>query len=681
MALRIARIICVAAPKGGVGATTVAANLACALAKESGARVGAVEVGACGDLAMVLGVEPGVAPEGRSAGVDLLPSVAGDTVSGATLRAAHDFLIADLTGDPSEWTPAVDESDLCLLVTTADLLSIKRVRVQAGRFAEMHFPPERFRIVLNQDEGRSGMGVQDLQSLLPYPLLGTIPADAKALSAALSAGEPAVTGQPSSPFGKAVRGLAAKLADNVLYPARNAPSVRPLPRATPAPPIRSGQPAASGNGAGTRESHRISVGVAVDPWQTLKRRIHAELPRRVDLKQIDVTRRPDAQVLARLRGDVERSTETLLTEFGASLPDRAARERVVKEVADEALGLGPLEDLLRDEDVTEIMVVGPDRVYVERGGKLFPTGIGFSSEHQLRTVIERIVNPLGRRIDESQPLVDARLADGSRVNAVIPPLSLVGPVLTIRKFPSRRLTMEDLLQRGTITPAAASYLRACVEARKNVVISGGTGSGKTTLLNVLSSFIPRDERIVTIEDAAELRLDQDHVVTLEARPANLEGKGAITIRDLVRNSLRMRPDRIVVGECRGGEALDMLQAMNTGHDGSLTTAHANSPRELLSRLETMVLMAGMDLPVRAIREQIAGAVQVIVQQSRMSDGRRQVTHLTEVVGMEGDRVVLQDIFLHGQDGAGAQIQPTGVVSRFVDALSRTSAGDSMNLAH
>jgi len=338
------------------------------------------------------------------------------------------------------------------------------------------------------------------------------------------------------------------------------------------------------------------------------------------------------------------------------ISNRAVSQRLVTETLNLAFGLGPLEPLLQDSAVTEIMVNGPRQIYVEKKGLLEKTDVVFRDEQQLRTVIERILAPIGRRIDESQPYVDGRLADGSRVNAVIPPLSLVGPVLTIRKFSKKKLQVEDLIKFGSITQEAADFLGACVRARKNIVVSGGTGSGKTTLLNILSNFIPTSERIVTIEDSAELQLNQDHVVRLESRPANLEGKGQVAIRDLVINALRMRPDRIVVGECRGGEALDMLQAMNTGHDGSLTTAHANSPRDVLSRLETMCLFTGLELPIKAIREQISRAVHLVVQQSRLEGGKRSVTHVSALQGMEGDVIVTQEIFVY-EEGKGLVRRP------------------------
>ena len=352
------------------------------------------------------------------------------------------------------------------------------------------------------------------------------------------------------------------------------------------------------------------------------------------------------------------------------------RAQLVQDVTDDVLGYGPIDGLLNDPEVTEVMVNGPNRVYVERGGKITLTPSSFVDEGHLRRIIEKIVAQIGRRVDESTPMVDARLPDGSRVNAIISPLAIGGPFLTIRKFSKDPYTVEDLINFGSFSRSVAKFLEACVKGRLNIIVSGGTGTGKTTALNVLSSFIPEDERIVTVEDAKELQLHQDHVLPLESRPPNIEGKGEVRIRDLVRNALRMRPDRIVVGECRGGEALDMLQAMNTGHDGSLTTVHANTPRDTLSRIETMVLMAGMDLPVRAIREQMASAIDVIVQLTRLRDGTRRVTHVSEVQGMEGDVVVLQDIFLFdfgmGVDENGrfqGHLKSTGIRPKFAERLA------------
>jgi pilus assembly protein CpaF len=354
----------------------------------------------------------------------------------------------------------------------------------------------------------------------------------------------------------------------------------------------------------------------------------------------------------------------------------ADRARVANEILDDIMGHGPLEPYLRDPEVSEIMVNGHDQLYVERSGRLYTVEAAFTDEAHLRRTIDKIVARIGRRVDEASPMVDARLPDGSRVNAVVPPIALDGSLLTIRKFAADPFTVDDLVSFGTMTPQTAAVLRACVHGRLNIVISGGTGSGKTTTLNVLSSFVPPDERIITIEDAAELQLRQDHVLRLESRPANLEGRGQIEIRDLVRNALRMRPDRIIVGEVRDGAALDMLQAMNTGHDGSITTVHSNSPRDSLSRLETMVLMAGIELPERAIREQMASAIDVIVHQSRLKDGTRRITHITEVEGMEGDIITLQDVFTFdfraGVDASGTYrgtLRSTGLRPRFLERLT------------
>lgn len=413
-----------------------------------------------------------------------------------------------------------------------------------------------------------------------------------------------------------------------------------------------------------------------DPLRELRRsvqtQIQQELLKRMDMKRLTMQGidREGLEDTARekIRGIIDEVVSN------GKLPAGIDPDRLEEDIFNEAMRLGPLEELLADESVTEIMVNGPEKVYIERGGKLVLSDCQFSDDASVMAVIERIVAPLGRRIDESQPYVDARLADGSRVNAIIAPLALSGPTITIRKFAKKALTPEDFVRFGTWTPDAAKFMELCVRLRKNIIVAGGTGSGKTTLLNLLSGYIPENERIVTVEDAAELRLQQPHVVRLEARPPNIEGKGAVTIRDLVKNCLRMRPDRIIVGECRGGEALDMLQAMNTGHDGSLTTVHANSPRDVISRLETMVLMSGMELPSRAIREQIQSAVDIIIHESRMSDGSRKVTAITEVTGMEGNQIVMQDIFAFNQTGVDAngkivgRMKPTGAIPTWIDQV-------------
>ncbi|MCB0412012.1 MAG: CpaF family protein, partial [Bdellovibrionales bacterium] len=412
------------------------------------------------------------------------------------------------------------------------------------------------------------------------------------------------------------------------------------------------------------------------PLTQLKLTIHHELIKEMDLKKDLMNTKNDPAKQKELESKTQRVITQLTDRLGQGL-SRDERTRVIKEVLDESLGLGPLEELLADPAVTEIMVNGADMIYVEKSGKLTLSPITFTSNQQLKNVIERIVTPLGRRIDEKTPYVDARLEDGSRVNAIIEPLSIDGPAVTIRKFSRDRITPNDYVNRfHSMTQSMVDFLKICVEQGLNVIISGGTGSGKTTLLNVMSGFIPANERIITVEDAAELQMKQEHVVRLETRPANMEGSGEITIRDLIRNSLRMRPDRIVVGECRDGAALDMLSAMNTGHDGSMTTVHSNNPREAISRLETLCMMAGMDLPVRAIREQIAGAVDLIVQISRLSDGSRKIMSITEVVGMQGDTVTLQEIFRFKEEGFDknrkivGSFQAMGMIPTFIEKFEQ-----------
>ncbi len=415
-----------------------------------------------------------------------------------------------------------------------------------------------------------------------------------------------------------------------------------------------------------RSSSRRRV---LDPFADVKGRVHQALIDSLGPRLYD-PHLPEAELATQVRQTLQETIDAEQTPLS-----QADRTRIAQEVSDEILGHGPLEPLLRDPEITEIMVNGPEYVFVERAGKIYPVEAAFSNESHLRRVIDKIVGRVGRRVDEASPLVDARLPDGSRVNAVIPPIALDGAMLTIRKFSQDPFTDADLIAFGTFSFAVRDFLRACVIGRRNIIISGGTGSGKTTTLNVISSYLPEDERIITIEDAAELQLNQDHVLRLESRPSNIEGRGQIAVRDLVKNALRMRPDRIVVGEVRDGAALDMLQAMNTGHDGSITTVHANSPRDSLSRLETMVLMAGVDLPVRAIREQVAGALDLIVQQARLKDGSRRIVAISEVVGMEGEVITLQDLFTFdysaGRDEAGrfrGQLVSTGLRPKFTQDL-------------
>ncbi|MGI9604781.1 MAG: CpaF family protein [Acidimicrobiales bacterium] len=424
------------------------------------------------------------------------------------------------------------------------------------------------------------------------------------------------------------------------------------------PAAQAQQPAAAAQPAGD------------NPVQELRKRVHGRLIDELG-STLDDSDMPESELKQLVMSKLEQAVADERVPLSA-----ADKQRLIQSIANDVLGYGPIDPLLHDESVSEIMVNGPNQVYVERGGKAGVAPVQFLDSDHLRRVIEKIVAQVGRRIDESSPLCDARLPDGSRVNAVIPPLAIGGPFLTIRKFSTDPLGIEDLIGFGTLSPASARFLQACIVGKLNVIISGGTGSGKTTTLNVMSSFIPEGERVITIEDAKELQLRQDHVLCMESRPPNVEGKGEVSIRDLVKNSLRMRPDRIVVGECRGGEALDMLQAMNTGHDGSLTTVHANKPRDAMTRIETLTMMAGYDLPIKAIREQMSSAVDLVIQIGRQRDGSRKISHITEVQGMEGDVIILQDIFLFdfgagvGEDGKLlGTLQPTGVRPKFAEKLA------------
>ena len=419
--------------------------------------------------------------------------------------------------------------------------------------------------------------------------------------------------------------------------------------------------------SGRNEQRYAAAAPVTEEYDELKQQAHTEV--------IDLVNRESGRLRDDDPGKKEyiRSVIESVVNLRGSHISRSERSRLMGELYHDIVGLGPLESLLADPEISEIMVNGPNRVYVESRGKIRLTNVTFRDDIHVMNVINRIVASVGRRIDESSPMVDARLADGSRVNAIIPPCALSGPTITIRKFSATPLGVADLIRFGSVSPQMVLFLEACVKGRMNIVVSGGTGSGKTTLLSVLSAYIPEDERIVNIEDAAELQLRQEHGITLESKPANVEGSGAVTIRDLVRNALRMRPDRIVVGEVRSGETLDMLQAMNTGHDGSLTTAHANSPRDLMSRLETMVLMSGFDMPIKAIREQIASALDVVVQQSRLRDGSRKIVSISEVVGMEGDTITLQDIFVYRPAGPGSDhggsFVPTGIRPGFLQKMA------------
>ncbi len=538
--------------------------------------------------------------------------------------------------------PFVRRASRVVVVMEPDMLGSSAARTTLRDLARLGIPLDRIWLAVNDRNKKNEIARRELERILSTSIVAEIPRNTE-----------------KRPFDRVIDAFARVMIE--------APDAEPFGQL---PGLNRLIAAPSSNGS---RSNGSATTVDITPeirGESAAERAHAEKRDKIRseintlmMSRIDMVaasrNHSDAEKIAKLRDTIDGIIEEIVV-TRADVDDFSLQERadMKQQILDEQLGLGPLEDLMRDPLVSEIMVNGPKQIYVERRGKLTLSDRIFGNEQHLRLVIERIVAPLGRRIDESSPMVDARLPDGSRVNAIIPPLALKGSTLTIRRFGSKRLTIEDLVRIGSLPQVAVTFLRAIIEGKLNVVVSGGTGSGKTTFLNILSNFIPAGDRIVTIEDAAELKLDQEHVVSLESRPANIEGKGSVTIRDLVKNSLRMRPDRIVVGECRAGEALDMLQAMNTGHDGSLTTLHANTPRDALARMETLVMMAGFDLPIRAIREQIASAVDVVVQIERMRDGTRKVTSITEVVGMEGDIVTLQEIVrfhARGVDDAGAVI--------------------------
>jgi septum site-determining protein MinD len=573
---------------------------------------------------------------------------------------------------------ALEFSTLICLVTQPDILVMHQTKRIMTEMVEQLFPLDMIEVVLNRFVQNAAVAPATIQRTLGKPVYAAIPEDAASHAAALTGGKPLVLAAPSAPSTRAIHEMVRKMQQNQLLQklsqlkkpsrAQVAASQKVVGGVAAAP--AGGKPVASKEPDAPRIPGQVIVNV--DPWSALKLRVHKELVEKIDFKKESNNQAGLKALREKCRTAV---VEILNQEDTASVaPTRDDLQQLVKEILDEALGFGPLEDLLADDAVTEIMVNNWNQIYIEKAGKPSLSKVVFSSNQQLMNVIERIVMPLGRRIDEKSPYVDARLPDGSRVHAIIPPLAIRGPTLTIRKFPKFRMQWQDLVKYGSMTQEIADFLRLCIESRLNIVVSGGTGSGKTTLLNVLSNFIPAAERIITVEDSAELQLGQEHVVRLETRPKNIEGEGEVTIRDLVRQTLRMRPERIIVGECRAGEALDMLQAMNTGHDGSLTTVHANTPRDCIARLETLVLMAGMALPAKAIREQVASAVHLIVQQSRLSDGSRKITYITEVVGMQGDVVSLQDIFVFKQDGLDKRRRvqgryvATGFIPKFVEQI-------------
>lgn len=556
----------------------------------------------------------------------------------------------------------LERSTVILVITNPELIVLKHTKNLLEKVSNLMFHPEMVKVILNKYDPGSPITPQVVQTNLGVKILGAIHDDVEACVNSLTKGKPAIISEPKSLLARNTYQIARVLQERGILE-----SLQSLNK----PDVAKDQESKKQSRRPVRKLH----GKAISEKIKLKRKIHKALIDNLDLKKMDVESKDDPNKFSVLYEKTKRAVITLLEKEDLSfLEGRDERANFIKSILDEALALGPLEDLLARDDISEIMVNGAETIYVEQSGKITLTDYNFTSSQQLIGVIERILAPIGRRIDEKTPYTDARLRDGSRVHAIIPPLAIDGPTLTIRKFKKEKLTLKDLVNFGTFTQDIGDFFKAAIGSRLNVLISGGTGSGKTTLLNVLSAMIPSSERIITVEDSAELQLQQDHLVRLETRPPNIEGEGEVTIRDLVKCTLRMRPDRIIVGECRSGEALDMLQAMNTGHDGSLTTVHSNTPEDCVRRLETLVMMAGMDLPAKAIREQIASAVHLIIQQTRLSDGSRKITKVTEVSGLRNGEVMLNDIFQYKQLGVDKEgkvlgkFLATGYIPKFIEAL-------------
>jgi septum site-determining protein MinD len=572
------------------------------------------------------------------------------------LLQSFDFVLVDGGANFNEILMTIfNYSNLILLIVTPDILSIYQTRWVIETLQEMSFPLKMFKIVLNRSESPSSISRQEVMVSLPIEIIALLPSEGRAVNFSVNQGIPLVLENPRCRLSMKIQDIADKLVsrEDLFISQFEIEKLKIKNEMILEKPAEFWLTRQMVEGESKVES---TADKSDDLIITVKRKIHNRLIEELNLKRLDLQVFSDPQKTKDLKEKASQMIGNLLVEeMGGFITSEEARKRLIKEIVDEALGLGPLEEFLADPEITDIMVNNKDEIYIERKGKIELTNKKFTSNEQVRTVIERIIAPIGRHIDESVPMVDARLPDGSRVNAIIPPLSLTGPTLTIRKFRRDKFKIEELISINTLNKPMADFLKACVLSRKNMIVSGGTGSGKTTVLNVLSEFIPDNERIITIEDAAELRLHQTHWIRLESRPPNIEGKGAITIRDLFRNSLRMRPDRIIIGECRGQETLDMLQAMNTGHDGSMTTLHANSTHDVLVRLDSLILMSGIELPIRAIREMISSAIDIIVHTARLSDGSRKVVQITEIAGMLDEiHINLKDIFVFKQTGVDSQ---------------------------
>ena len=576
------------------------------------------------------------------------------------LEKKYDFIFIDAGKAFTESLLSVfNNANLILLVVTPDVLSVYQTKWSLDILQSLHIPLNMIKLVLNRAESIGARSWHEVRAAVPCDIVGRIPSDGKVVGLALNRNMPVVIDSPRSKVSQAIKQIAEDFLEkkDIFVERRDFALSGGSSEAALFP--KEGEFWQKYQ-LTLRPIEQEEKDREIDEIIELKKRIHQKLIEKLDLKHAEIDM-ADPGKSKQIRERTEKLISNALTEeSGVFLSSFEIRKKLIKEITDEALGLGPLEDLIADSDVSDIMVNNKNQIYIERHGKIELTPKRFISDDQVRQVIERIISPLGRRIDESVPMVDARLADGSRVNAIIPPLSLTGPTLTIRKFGRERLTIDDFMRLNTLNESMREFLRVCIILRKNIIVSGGTGSGKTTVLNVLSTFIPENDRILTIEDAAELKLKQEHWVRLESRPPNIEGKGSISTRDLFRNSLRMRPDRIIIGECRGAESLDMLQAMNTGHDGSLTTIHANSTQDVLSRLDSMILMSGVELPIRAIREMIASAIDIIVHTARLSDGTRKIIQISELAQMKDElHIDIQDIFSFKQSGIDAKGQVLG----------------------
>jgi septum site-determining protein MinD len=685
-------IISIIGGKGGVGKSQIAANLALAWAGETRQKVLLLDFDqkACGDQNLITGLRSkksikdladftgAIDPKTialftaeHKGGISYIgmpteATVAGqisEEALGKTLKAVTNIFPLTIIDGGSDLTPltlkGLEFSTLILMVVTPDVLAVNQAKRMNGDLTTMLFPKDMVQVIVNQFVNGHPVSPDIIGKQLGKPVFAVIPRDDQNCTAALTRSTPVVSVAKNAPFAAGVIDLTRKIMQkNVL------PTLAKLMK-----PEDTAKKSSTTGDAGADDKK------SKDLWTDLKARIHRSLVEEMDLKKQD-DNDPRAKII--LREQTKKMVVDLLSkeDTKAALKSREDMNKIVKEILDEALALGPLEDMLADKSITEIMVVGPRKIYYEQSGKVKRSEVVFTNDQQVRNVIERIVAPIGRRIDEKTPYVDARLSDGSRVHAIIPPCAIDGCCITIRKFPDKRLDYKDLVKYGSMTEEMADFLRISVEAHRNIVVSGGTGSGKTTLINVLGAFIQSNERIITCEDSAELNFPQDHVVRLETRPPSLEGDGEIDIRCLVKQTLRMRPNRIVVGECRGGETLDMLQAMNTGHDGSMTTVHSNTPRDSMSRLETLVQYSGAPLTPRAIREMIASAVHMVVQQTRLDDGARKVINITEIAGIQGDVITLQDIFTFKQEGIGrdgkviGKFMPSGFIPKFVEVLER-----------